>query len=77
VGISSTNVEAEVCDGLRRLSTRTASDLLASRSSGSLVDVHVTSGPELRAEIVNQSVPGVRVTNAQDIRRDTLTESRG
>ena len=38
---------------------------------GGVVDIRVTLGPELRAEIVNQSVEGARVRVQQDLTQDT------
>ena len=49
----------------------TSADQLAERRGGGVVDIRVTLGPELRAEIVNQSIEGARVTVAQDMRQDT------
>lgn len=53
----------------------TNADQLASRAGG-ILDIRVTLGPELRAEIVNESVQGARVTVAQDMQQDSAI-SRG
>ena len=49
----------------------TSADQLAQRGGGGVVDIRVTLGPELRAEIVQQSVKGAVVQVAQDMRQDT------
>lgn len=54
----------------RQLAITNASDL-ARGGAGGAVDIRVTLGPELRAEIVNESVQGARVTVAQDMRTDS------
>lgn len=53
-----------------QLAITSASDL-AGRGGGGVVDIRVTLGPELRAEIVQQSVKGAVVQVAQDMRQDT------
>ena len=54
----------------RQLAITSAADL-ARGGAGGVVDIRVTLGPELRAEIVNESVQGARVTVANDMRQDT------
>ena len=54
----------------RQLAITSANDLARGGAGGS-VDIRVTLGPELRAEIVNESVQGARVTVANDMRQDT------
>jgi len=54
----------------RQLAITSAADL-AGRGAGGVLDIRVTLGPELRAEIVNESVQGARVTVAQDMRTDS------
>lgn len=51
----------------------TSADELASRGGGAggVLDIRVTLGPELRAEIVNQAVRGAQVRVAQDMREDS------
>jgi uncharacterized phage infection (PIP) family protein YhgE len=48
----------------------TNADQLASRAGG-MVEIRVTLSPELRAEIVNQSVAVAKVSVVQDMRQDT------
>jgi hypothetical protein len=54
-----------------RLAITNADELASRGGAGGVVDIRVTLGPELRAEIVNQSVQGARVVVANDMRADT------